>query len=225
MQPALLKSARERAGLTQQQAANRLGVSQAYVALLENGQRRVTPQLARKLVRLYRLPATALPLDNAIPADSATVAGALAALGYPGFRQLRPRPKKNPAAVLLAAISADELETRVIEALPWVVVRYHDLPWPWVMAEAKRGDVQNRLGFIVTLGRRIAEKQRLEPARTTLLEVEQALGRARLAREDVLCHASLSEPERQWLRASRPADACFWNLLTDLDADRLPYAA
>lgn len=42
MRPDHLRSARQAAGLTQQQAADRLGVSQAYLALLERGRRPVT---------------------------------------------------------------------------------------------------------------------------------------------------------------------------------------
>ena len=45
----------------------------------------------------------------------------LAALGYPGFSYLTTRrPKKNPAEVLFAALGAKHLDSRVIEALPWI---------------------------------------------------------------------------------------------------------
>ena len=62
-------------------------------------------------------------------------------------------------------------------------------------------------------------------ARRVLRELEEVLEPARLAREDTLCQGSLSEAERRWLRQERPADALHWNLLTDLDAEHLPYAA
>jgi hypothetical protein len=58
-----------------------------------------------------------------------------------------------------------------------------------------------------------------------LSEAEEALYRARLAREDSLCQGGLTEAERSWLRQARPADARHWNLQTDLDAEHLPYAA
>jgi transcriptional regulator with XRE-family HTH domain len=223
----LLRSARKAAGLTQQRAAEQLGVSQAYLALMENGRRRVTHQLWFKMVDLYRLPATALPLEigDLDSWDSASLAKALANLGYPGFRHLRGGRSQNPAVILLAAISRDDLEVRVIESLPWLVVEHHGLDWEWLAREAKLRDSQNRLGFVVSLGRQVAEKHNAEAARSRLRELEEVLDHARLAREDTLCQRSLPEAERRWLRKQRPADARHWNLPTDLDLKHLPYAA
>ena len=226
MRPDQLKWGRESAGLTQQRAAARLGVSQAYLSLLESGQRRVTEQLGSQAAELYRLPATALPIEDDMHAawDSGALAGALADLGYQGFRQLRGRPQKNPAVVLLAALSASDLEVRVIEALPWLVVHYDDLDWEWLIHEVKQRNLQNRLGFVVTLGRRLAEKCGLQAVSRRLRQNEEIVDRARLAREDTLCQDSLSGAERRWLRNSRPDTARYWNLLTDLDSENLTYA-
>ena len=204
-----------------------MGVSQAYLAMMEKGRRRVTDQLGSKMVDLYRLPATALPLE---PGDlstwnSASIAKAMANLGYPGFRHLCAGRSLNPAVVLLAAVSCGDLEVRVVESLPWLVVEYYGLDWEWLTREAKLRDVQNRLGFVVALGQRVAERIDAAAALVRLREVEEVLERARLAREDTLCQQSLSEAERRWLRKERPADALHWNLLTDLNAEVLPYAA
>ncbi len=225
--PDRLRLARERAGFTQQQAAKRLGVSQAYLALMETGRRRVTEPVGLKIVGLYRLGPAFLPLlvDVLEFWDSAYLAKALANLGYPGFRHLLGGPRDNPTVVLLAALSRPDLEVRVVEGLPWIVLEYCDLDWDWLIPESKVRDVQNRLGFIVTLGRRIAAKRGGGAAQSKLREVEERLDQARLAREDSLCQGSLSEAERSWLRRARPADARHWNLLTDLDAEHLPYAA
>ena len=222
-----MRLARETVGLTQQKAAGYLGVSQAYLALMEAGHRRVTERVGLKMMDLYRLGPTVLPLhaDDLESWDSASLATALANLGYPGFRHLFGGPRDNPAVVLLAAISRDDVEVRVMEGLPWLVVQYNDLDWDWLTREAKVRDAQNRLGFVVTLGRRIAEKRGADAAQRKLREVEDALDRARLAREDSLCQGSFSEAERGWLRLARPADAQHWNLLTDLDAEHLPYAS
>jgi transcriptional regulator with XRE-family HTH domain len=213
--------------LTQQRAAEQLGVSQGYLAMVENGRRRVTDPLGFRMMDLYRLPATAVPLviGDLDSWDSASLAKALANLGYRGFRQLRGGRSQNPAVILLAAISRNELEVRVIESLPWLVVEYHDLDWEWLTREAKVRDAQNRLGFVVALGRRVAEKRGAEAARRMLRKWEEVLEHARLAREDTLCQRSLSDAERRWLQQGRPADARHWNLLTDLDAEHLPYAA
>jgi hypothetical protein len=62
-------------------------------------------------------------------------------------------------------------------------------------------------------------------ATSRLREIEGVLDRSRLVREDTLCQASLSDAERRWLRRTRPVEASHWNLLTDLNAQFLPYAA
>lgn len=225
--PDRLKAAREAVGLTQQRAAKRLGISQAYLALLEGGRRPVTDRLGSKVVKLYGLGAAALPLDagNLDSWGSARLATALANLGYSGFRHLRGGPVRNPAAVLLAALSRDDLEVRVLEALPWVAVEYHDVNWDWLIREAKQRDIQNRLGFVITLGRQVAEQRSAETAQSRLRQVAAVLERARLVREDTFCQASLTDAERRWLRETRSNDAQHWNLLTDLDSEHLPYAA
>jgi len=122
MSPTDLRTARTGKGLTQAQAAVRLGVSQPYVAMLERGERRLTPRLARRVTRLYGLSPTAVPPSDAVAGSrgAAELASDLAALGYPGFAHMRPRRwvLKNPAEVLLAALAQDDLEPRLVEALP-----------------------------------------------------------------------------------------------------------
>jgi transcriptional regulator with XRE-family HTH domain len=223
MSPTQLRLARKAAGLTQQAAAARLGVSQAYLALLEGGRRRLTERLALKSVRLYHLPPTALPpeqLPSSGARDSEIVARRLAGLGYPGFSFLRPARRVNPASVLLAALSSSDLEVRVIEAMPWLVLKFPEMDWEWLLKEARQRELQNRLGFVVTLARRLAapaHSQRLAP-------IEAALERSRLVREDTLCQQSLTEAERCWLRGIRPPQARHWNLLTDLTPEVLAHA-
>jgi predicted transcriptional regulator len=53
--PDQLRLARETVGFTQQQAAGHFGVSQAYVALMETGRRRVTEKIGLKMMDLYHL--------------------------------------------------------------------------------------------------------------------------------------------------------------------------
>jgi transcriptional regulator with XRE-family HTH domain len=50
-----LQAARLKRGLVQAQVAESLGVSQAYVNMLENGKRRLTSGLTRRVSTLYRL--------------------------------------------------------------------------------------------------------------------------------------------------------------------------
>ena len=225
-----LRQARLTAGLTQQQAAAKLGVSQAYWALLEAGKRRLKKELAQKVVTLLKLRPTALPLEessNAMNgANSESLARHLAALGYPGFSYLRSTRARNPAGVLLSALLCNDLEARVVESLPWLVLEYSDLDWDWLLAKAKQSDLQNRLGFVVSLARRAGAARRKDPARLAKLsEVESCLEQARLVREGTLCRESMSEAERRWLHRMRPPEAQHWNLLTDLTPELLRHAA
>jgi transcriptional regulator with XRE-family HTH domain len=224
--PEQLRSARRALGLTQNQAADRLGVSQAYFAMLESGRRPITAPLASRIANLYRLGPVALPLspDHLGDWDSSSLAAATASLGYPGFRQLAGTPTHNPATIILASITSKNVEVRVLETLPWLAVEYSNLDWEWLVREAKIRDVQNRLGFIVTLARQVADKRARGAAAERLHGIEKILDRARLVHEDTLCQESLSEAERRWLRLMRPAEADHWNLLTDLNAQTLPYA-
>lgn len=186
-------------------------------------------RLARKAASVYRLSAATLPVgttrENVRPADENALAFELASLGYPGLSYLKPRRRKNPAEVLLSALSTPNLDSRLIEALPWVVWKYPELDWQWLVGAAKVNDLQNRLGFVTNVARRLAEKLGERDKAALLGRQESALERSRLVREDTLCHDSLTEAERRWLREHRPEEAKHWGLLTDLSPEHLSYAA
>lgn len=225
-----LKLGRELKEWSQEQAALRLGVSQPYLSLLERGGRRVPERLARKAAGVYGLSAATLPLkavrDILPPPDEDVVAADLSSLGYPGLSHLRGGHRsKNPAEVLLSALNASDLDSRLIEALPWVLVRFPEVDWLWLVAAAKLHDLQNRLGFITAVARRLAEVKGEREAAALLARRESELFRSRLAREDTLCHDSLTATERRWLRSHRTPEAKRWNLLTDLSEEHLSYAA
>ena len=224
-----LRTARVARGWSQVEAAERLGVSQPYLAMLERGQRRLTPNLGQRVAKVYNLAPTAVPRsprELPVRLNAATLARDLAGFGYPGFAYLRPRrwTPKNPGEVLLSALAQNDLEPRLVEAFPWLVLRYSTLDWSWVVREAKVRDLQNRLGFVVGLARQLAVRVGDEGKARSLAGLEAHLERSRLAREDTLCRASLPEPERRWLVAHRPEAAKHWNLLTDWTADALRYA-
>ena len=225
-----LRAGRLAKSWSQVQAARRLGVSQPYLAMLERGRRRLTPKLALRAAKLYGLTLMAVPrAQRALLArpDAATLARDLAGLGYPGLAHLRSRHwmPKHPGDVLLVALAHDDLEPRLVEALPWLVLRYWTLDWSWVVPEAKVRDLQNRLGFVVSLARRLAERASDKGKARTLADLEAQLDRSRLVREDTLCLASLPEAERRWLIEHRPDAARHWNLLTDWTADAVRYVA
>jgi transcriptional regulator with XRE-family HTH domain len=231
MREADLRQGREAARLTQMEAAGKLGVSQPYLSLLEKGDRKVSAKLARKAVTLYRLSPVVLRFTikvtaakpPAVPAQ--TMAEELSALGYPGFSHVRSRRKRNPAEVLFSALAQEDLESRLSEALPWVVLQYTDLDWNWLVSAAKQHDLQNRLGFVTTFAVRVAERQGDLSKAAVLKRYESLLEHARLAKEDTFCHESLSKAEREWLAQERSEDARHWNVLTDLRPEQVKYAA
>jgi hypothetical protein len=112
-----------------------------------------------------------------------------------------------------------------VQALPWLVLRYATLDWSWVVQEAKLRDLQNRLGFVVSLARELAASGGQERQARLLGDLEALLDRSRLAREDTLCQTALPEAERRWLAQHRPTAAAHWNLLTDWTADAIRFTA
>jgi transcriptional regulator with XRE-family HTH domain len=221
-----LKALRGHKGWTQQKTAKRLGVSQPYLSLLEQGRRPLTKRLLSKLKRHFDVPATELPVEAPGPNVGAQqVAEALGALGYPGFAYLKRGARWHPAQVLLTALQQPNLEARLAEALPWVVLHYPNLNWDQLFEQAKMKDVQNRLGFVLTLTRQLAERNGDHAAALKLSGLEQQLDRARLVQEDTLGRESMTVAERRWLHDQRPPEAQHWNLLTDLVPEHLPYAS
>lgn len=220
-----LKTGREQANLTQQEAAARLGLTQAYLSMLERGRRPVTADLAAQATRVFHLPPTALPLeaDRLSTMDESEFKSELGALGYPGFSYLRGKSHYNPARLLFLALDQDELDRRVAEALPWLVYKYREMDWEWLTRNAKLNDRQNRLGFVVALAEEFAEKAADESRKTSLSRQLAVIERSRLAAEDTLANESMTQAERKWLRQNRPPKARHWNLLTDLDVRHLAY--
>ncbi|MGO9127459.1 MAG: helix-turn-helix domain-containing protein [Terriglobales bacterium] len=223
-----LKRARLERNWTQQDAARHLGVSQGYLSLLEKGRRAVSGKLVHRLLREYEVPPTALPLlapgSWALGTNVETWARCLGALGYPGFSYLRARPDRNPANLLLNGLMQPDLDSRVAAGLPWLAFNYTDMNWDWLVRNAKLHDLQNRLGFAVTLARQVAEKTNASVKVSLLVKPESLLERSRLVREDTFCHNSLTETEKRWLHEKRPPEAQRWNLLTDLTAEQLAHA-
>jgi transcriptional regulator with XRE-family HTH domain len=221
MTGAEVRAGRERRGWQQEELAERLGVSQGYVSLLEGGQRPVSKRLTAKLVSLLSLSPSVLPMPTPKPLPNQQVARALGRLGYPGFAYLRSGANVNPMEVVLGALLADVVDARVVEGLPWLLLRYPDVDWDRLVTYAKQHDAQNRLGFLVALASRLAAAKG-DAAATELLERrEQALQRSLLQQDDTFSRASLTQAERRWLTANRSPEAKRWNLLATLNVDRL----
>src|SRR5271156_592094 len=218
-----LKGARQRAGWTQQQAAAALGVTQAYLSMLERGHRLVTGSVAARAMETFDLPPTALPLEpeNSLSLNDDDLKAELGTLGYPGFSYLQAQHKRNPAELLSFALNQPDLDARVVEALPWMTCEYVDMNWDWLVGHAKQNDRQNRLGFVVTLAGELAARSGDSSRSEKLNRYRELLDRSRLVREDTLCHDSMTRAERKWLEENRPPEARHWHLLTDLDLKHL----
>lgn len=224
----MLRDARLRKKWTQQEAALNLGVTQAYLSMLEKGRRAVSDRLVRKAQKMLQLPATALPLESV--REKMTTASRkldftaeLGALGYPGFTYRRAKTRHNPADVLFSALNERDLDARVAEALPWLAFYFVDMDWDWLVRKAKLHDRQNRLGFTVSLARDVAEAKHNNRRIQELRKWVQVLEGSRLVREDTFCHDSMTDAERAWLRQNRSPLADHWNLLTDLKGEHLAY--
>jgi transcriptional regulator with XRE-family HTH domain len=204
-------------------------VSQSYVNLLENGKRRLTPRLARRVATLYGLSPEVLPVsEEFVPTHTKDqrLAESLAKLGYPGFAYLRTHvPSKNPDEVLLTALGQDRLEARVAEALPWVAMHYSHRGSKWLVEQARKFNLQNRLGFVVSLALSVAQRASDHENTTvqSLRELRSKLDESRLVKEDVFYRPPRTQSEKQWLAQNRSEEAVYWNLLTDLRPEHLQY--
>lgn len=224
-----LRTARRQRRWTQAHAAKRLGISQPYLALLESGRRSAPPKIAQAAVRVLKLRPTALPLPPQLPpdVDETRLAKQLVSLGYPGFAYMRAAWKRNPAEVLLSALRKANLDPRLTEALPWLLLRYGpELDAAWLVQQARLHNLQNRLGYLANLAKRVAEKRGDAESASyrALASLEGELELSRLAMEDALCQSMLPSSEREWLRRTRTKEAEHWHLLTDLLPEHLQYA-
>ncbi len=222
-----LRSVRRASSWTQAEAATRLGVTQAYLSMVERGERAVSSELASRAVGVFEVPATALPLAEyrALVRDTDFFQTMLGTLGYPGFAYLRGAARLNPTELLMEALDSDDLDSRVTQALPWLPLAYPHLNWDWLTANAKLRDRQNRLGFVVALARQAAERDGSAQLEQELATRVATLEHSRLVREDTLCRESMTRAERTWLREHRPKLAEHWNLLTDLTLEQLDHVA
>jgi transcriptional regulator with XRE-family HTH domain len=123
------------------EAVRRLGVSQPYLTMLEEGKRPLTPDLTRRAALLYGLPLE-LPLPDSLLrkgiAPTRHFVGHLARLEYPGFAYVRPHVQwKNSAEVLVTALAQDGLQVRVAAGLPWLLLHFWKMDPRWLVEQAR----------------------------------------------------------------------------------------
>lgn len=215
---------RKRKSLTQVEAAKALGVSQTYLSLLEARQRPLTQKLRNKAASVFNLPPTEVRATFDVrPVSDDQLAAELATLGYKGFSHLRKARRRNPADILLSALNARKRDARLVEALPWIVLNFIEIDRPGLYRAAKSYDLQNRLGYLTTVAKHVAEHRGDNDLAKILGHHENELMRSLLVHEDTLCNETMTEAERKWLRTHRPKDAKRWRILTDLTAESLDF--
>lgn len=195
--------------------------------MLERDLRSLPASRLQAVLKMYSVSPLALPLRGHSEwqrLDNRQIAFQLAGLGYPGFVHIKGKPVWNPQELLVAALTKSNLERRIVEALPWLVLTCSDMDWHWVVRECKVHDAQNRLGFVVTLARELAERKE-NPAFDNLCRLEERLKNSLLAKTGTLCNENMSAAEKKWLQKHSTREARQWNILSDLSPEHLTHAA
>lgn len=121
------------------------------------------------------------------------------------------------------ALDRSDLDVRTAEGLPWVVLQYSHLDWPWLLREVKLRNRQNRLGFVVSLVKGAALQNGVLAVLMSLEPVSGQLEDARLAKEDTLCQESWPASRKQHARERRSNLAAHWKLDTLITGADLAY--
>ena len=219
-----LRQARTDVGMSQVEAAAQLGVSQTLLSLMEKGERSVTPAVAQRAVTHLHATPELLPVSTKTRHSDDQLAADLGALGYPGYGYLRSQPR-NPAEVFFDALDRPDLDARLVEALPWLPLRYSNMDWNWLTTQAKVHNRQNRLGFVVALSAKVAKKHTKRDVVKRLSQVVKTLEEGRLAKTDTLCQESWPPSQRKFAHNQRSVLAAHWKLDTRLTEENLAYFA
>ena len=219
-----LRQARTDVGMSQVEAAAQLGVSQTLLSLMEKGERSVTPAVAQRAVTHLHATPELLPVSTKTRHSDDQLAADLGALGYPGYGYLRSQPR-NPAEVFFDALDRPDLDARLVEALPWLPLRYSNMDWNWLTTQAKVHNRQNRLGFVVALSAKVAKKHAKRDVVKRLSQVVKTLEEGRLAKTDTLCQESWPPSQRKFAHNQRSVLAAHWKLDTRLTEENLDYFA
>ena len=229
--------------MSQGDLARALGVTQAYVSQLESGARPVSRRLAERLGALPDLPpivvpAAFTPLDDA----EADLAADLGVLGYAAFAAAAASARrapflgaKNPAAVIISILARQQVAPSVMAGVPWLLLSHTGIDTAWLVDQARRRNLQNRLGFLTDLAIELARARGASASSRpridididdehleTLVALRADLETSRLANEGTLARV-LTSTERQFFEEHRSAAARHWHLLTGLTAAQLPY--
>ena len=153
MSGAQVRAARERLGLTQQQAARRWRLSQPYVSLVEHDKRPTPHRLASPWRTLSPRWLLGCPFKPVRPSLTTCRCSSVLSVIRDSGTSPRRAMSRIQRVVALAALRTPVVPARVTEALPWLLVTFVNLDWGWLLDNAKLSNVQNRLGFLVHLAK------------------------------------------------------------------------
>jgi len=79
-------------------------------------------------------------------------AGDLGALGYTKFSYLKEKKSPDPKELLFDALDERDLDSRIVEGLPWLAVTYVDMDWDWLVQNASLHPcIDGKIGWVSLL--------------------------------------------------------------------------
>lgn len=148
-------------------------------------------------------------------------AAELGALGYPKFSYIEKKGAPDAATFLSDTLSESDLDPRVAEGLPWVVLTNPKMDWEWLRNRVSQHRRQNGLGFVVELAVELANRQGDADTASILGHQLEIMELMLVAEESTFCHDSMTASEREWLRHHRSLTAAHWNILSDMKSEDL----
>jgi hypothetical protein len=156
--------------------------------------------------------------------ENQTLAQHLAFIGYPGYGYLRQSCERGetPMKVLLEILSCIDPEPRLIEALPWIILHHWRMDFHRLIERAKTSHVQNQLGFLVSIARRISQTGRNHLRTEALKQIEAELDNVRVNGEFFLFPIKTTV-QRDWIASNREPEAKHWGILATLKPEHIDY--
>jgi hypothetical protein len=143
------------------------------------GYRPLPARLVSLAVRKLHLAPTALPMLPPLATQFAPVApdelaSALARLGSRDSDTKQARGGIQPAFLVAGTLVHLDLEVRIVEALPWILSKFHDLDWIWLIAQCRLLNVQNQLGYLIVLARQLGNSTADVNLKSALFNLEES---------------------------------------------------
>ena len=198
---------RQNSGWNQARLAARLGVAQAYVSMMEREDVR-----CRIAWRGGAICFSCRPRFCRCPDKGAGQTGRRGLdcresrpVGISWFQVfVQARTKTASCRASSPGIGPPAARTEASEALAWLLLQFEDLDAAWLVGEAESPDLQNRLGFTVSLARNVAHHSPEFGHRSRSLKaLEEKLKPSRLANEGTFGGGEMSQGMPAWVRKNR----------------------